>query len=91
MKYKFTKEQLEDAVAQSYSIAGVCRILGIRAVGGNYKTVRTKLAQFGISTEHFTGKGWNIGLKFKPSTPKDLSLLLVENSTCMSSVHLLYF
>lgn len=37
MKYKYTKEDLEKAVIKSLSIAQVCRELGIRPVGGNYK------------------------------------------------------
>lgn len=85
MKYRFTKEQFEEAVAKSVSFAGVCRELGVRAVGGNYKTIKTKLAEFGISTDHFTGQGWNVGLKFRPNTPKDLSLILVENSPYRST------
>lgn len=85
MKYKFTKKQFEEAVSRSFSIAEVCRQLGIRPVGGNYKTVKAKLKTFGISTEHFTGQGWNVGLKFRPKPPKDLSLILIKDSEYRST------
>lgn len=80
MKYKFTKEQLEEAVKQSLSIAGVCRILNIRPVGGNYKTLRHKIKIWDMDISHFTGQGWNVGLKFIPKKPRPLSEILVENS-----------
>ena len=65
MKYKFTEEQLQLAVNKSLSIAQVCRELGIRPVGGNYKTLHAKLKLFNINTAHFTGAAWNQGKRFK--------------------------
>ena len=88
MKYKFTKEMLEEAVKKSLSVAGVCRELNIRPSGGNYKTINYKLKLYNISTEHFTGAGWNVGLKFKPKLPKSLDEILVENSSYVSTSHL---
>jgi len=35
-KYRYTDEQLAAAVAQSTSIAGVLRILGIKPAGGSH-------------------------------------------------------
>ena len=61
MRYKFTQEQLQLAVDKSLSVAQVCRELGIRPVGGNYKTLNAKLKLFNISIDHFTGKAWNQG------------------------------
>lgn len=84
MRYKTTKEQLENAVKNSKSIAGVCRILDIRAVGGNYRTLRDKIKKWEINTSHFTGQGWNVGLIFKPTVRRPLSEILVENSDYMS-------
>jgi hypothetical protein len=80
MKHIYTKEKLEEAVKSSQSIAGVCRILNIRPCGGNYKTISYKIKHFEIDTSHFTGKGWNVGLKFKPCKERPLSEVLIEDS-----------
>jgi hypothetical protein len=64
MKYKFTKEEIQNAVKISLSTAQVCRELGIRPVGGNYKTLKIKYKEFDIDTNHFTGKAWNVGTRY---------------------------
>lgn len=66
MKYQFTKEQVQEAVNNSLSIAQVCRELGIRPIGGNYKTINSKLKLFEIDISHFTGAAWNVGLRYRP-------------------------
>lgn len=89
MKYKHTKEDLEKAIIKSLSIAQVCRELGIRPVGGNYKTLNSKIEKYEIDTSHFTGKVWNIGKRFKPiKKRRELSEILVENSTAINTTHL---
>jgi Zn finger protein HypA/HybF involved in hydrogenase expression len=80
MRYKVTKEELENAVKKSESVASVCRILNIRPVGGNYRTLHSKFKKWNIDSSHFTGQGWNVGLKFKPSVKRPLSEILVEDS-----------
>lgn len=81
MKYKYTIEQLEDAVKDSLSISETCRKLGIKPVGGNFKTVLLKIKQNQLDISHFTGKGWNVGTKFKSFTKKyQLEEILIENS-----------
>ena len=86
MKYKTTKEQLEEAVKNSLSIAEVCRLLDIRPCGGNYKTLQSKFKLYNIDNSHFTGKVWNQGSRYKPFgkiTPiKDI---LVKNSNYMNT------
>lgn len=82
MKFKLNKEEFEAIVKNSLSIADVCRALNLVPVGGNYKTIKSKLKLWNIDATHFTGQGWNVGLKYKPfnkSTPIDK--ILVENST----------
>ena len=83
-KRKWTNEQLIDAVANSYSIAGVIRALGLIPAGGNYATENNKIKELDLDVSHFTGKGWNVGLKFKPRKAKPLSEILVENSNYQS-------
>jgi len=81
MKYNFTKEELQDVVLRCLSIAEVCRQLGIRPAGGNYKTIRQKIKKFEIDISHFTGAAWNVGDRFKPfSKTIDLELILVKDS-----------
>ena len=81
MRYKFTKEEIESAVKSSLSIAGVCRVLNMKACGGNYKTLYSKFREFGIDTSHFTGAAWNQGERFTPFGKKyKLEEVLIENS-----------
>lgn len=81
-KFTFTDEELIDAVKQSLSIANVCRILGLKPRGGNYKTLKYKFEELNIDTSHFTGQGWNIGMKFNPSKKFTAKEALIENSPC---------
>ena len=84
MKNKRSKEEYEIAAKQSFSIADVCRKLDIKPVGGNYKTVKDNLEKFNIDTSHFTGQGWNVGLKFRPRKQLELKDILKENSPYQS-------
>lgn len=61
--YKYTRLILEEAVQNSRSLTEVLRKLGIRPAGGSHAYVKKRLAQFGIDTSHFLGKGWNAGGK----------------------------
>lgn len=89
MRYKYTKEDLKEAVSKSLSIAGVCRELKIKPCGGNYKTLHSKIKEWDINTNHFTGAAWNQGVKFKPFGKKyDLMDVLIENSPYKSSTKL---
>ena len=83
-KRKWTDEQLIEIVAANYSIAGVIKALGLVPAGGNYATVNNKIKELNLDTSHFTGRGWNVGLKFKPKKAKPLSEILVENSNYQS-------
>lgn len=79
-----TKEEYENAVKNSFSVADVCRNLGIKPIGGNYKTVSNAIKEYGIDTSHFTGQGWNIGLKFNPNKKISTDELLVCDSNYSS-------
>ena len=57
----YTQEQFIEAVKNSYSYSGVCRILGISPKGGNLKTVKNKIQQLELNASHFTGQRWNRG------------------------------
>lgn len=78
-KRKWTDEQFIEAVANNHSIAGVIRDLELIPAGGNYTTVNNKIKELNLDISHFTGQGWNVGMKFKPKKAKPLSEILVEN------------
>ena len=61
MKVKYTKELMEEAVKNSFSYAEVCRKIGLKPVGSNYKTVKSKIALYNLDDSHFTGQRWNKG------------------------------
>ncbi len=82
---KRSREEYEEAVKHSKSVAEVCRYLGLKCAGGNYKTTNQAIKEYNIDTSHFTGQGWNVGLKFKPYKEYSLEDVLVENSNYGSS------
>jgi len=57
----YTDAQLEDAVTHSTSVRQVLARLGLAPAGGNYSVVRRHIQRLGISTAHFTGRGWKRG------------------------------
>ena len=82
---KRTKEELEKAAKESLSVAGMCKYFEIKPCGGNYKSLNYKIKEFEIDITHFTGQGWNVGLKFKPNPPMLLKDVLVGNSIYQSN------
>ena len=84
MRVKRNKEDFELAAKSSLSIAGMCRFLGLKPCGGNYKLMHNAIEQHDIDISHFRGKGWNAGLMFKPSKPQNIEEILVKGSTYQS-------
>ena len=72
-KYRYTDEDLAAAVAQSISVAGVLRILGIKPAGGSHFHVSKRIKKSGIDTSHFTGQGHNAG-RHLPRQPAEYFL-----------------
>ena len=79
-----TKEDFENAAKQAFSIAGMCRNLGLKPCGGNYKLMHNAIEQHGIDTSHFRGKGWNVNLSFHPTCAKPIEEILVKDSSYQS-------
>ena len=77
---KHTKEEYETAVSNSSSIASVCRHLGVKPTGGNYRIIHKAIEVFNLDTSHFTGQGWNVGLKFKPRKATEIKDILKRDS-----------
>lgn len=67
---KYTREVLEKAVAQSVSVFGVMRLLGIKYAGGSHGHIKRRIAQFGLDTTHFTGRASNTGASHKGGKKK---------------------
>lgn len=78
---KYTKELLQEAVDNSYSISGVLRYLGLKQAGGTQSHVKSRLIKYEIDFSHFTGQSWQ---KDKPSRNKlnaeDILVFLPEGS-----------
>lgn len=82
-KNERTEQDYRDAASKSFSIAGMCRALGLGAFGANYRRVHKAIKEYNIDTSHFTGQGWNVAYALDPneSHRKELSEILVKNST----------
>lgn len=69
MKYKHTKEQIQEAVNNSLSMRQLLTILGIANKGGSYKIMYKRLAAYEIDISHFTGQAHNKGKKLPLKRP----------------------
>ena len=70
MKVKYTKELMEEAIKDSYSIAEVCRKIGLKPHGSNYKTIKSKIELYNLDISHFTGQRWNKGESYSEKTAR---------------------
>jgi hypothetical protein len=76
---RYTRDEAAAAVRRSKSLSQALRELGLRPAGGNHRTFRRHLVEWGISTEHFdpaacqarAGRGRAVSLES----------ILVEHST----------
>ena len=81
VKTKYTLDDVKKAVKENVSIASVLRQLGLRPIGGNYRTINCIIKDNNLDTSHFTGQGWNVGLGFKPNKGVCDDDLYVRNSS----------
>jgi len=59
-RWKYSPEELAAAVASSRSYRQVLGVLGLsQSGGGAYATLQKRVAQMGLDTSHFLGRGWN--------------------------------
>ena len=70
---------MSQAVKEVKSIAGLCRVLGIKPIGGNYKTMHRYLLHYDLDTAHFTGMLWSKGMSLKDTTDAYASQEAVKN------------
>lgn len=76
---RYTEQQVRDAVANSPSLTAALRCLGLRPAGGNHRTLRKLIVEFGISTDHFEPIWTLRGPRRVTAIP--LEDVLVENSS----------
>ena len=84
----YTDEDIRRAVPLVRSVAGLLRQLGLRPVGGNYNTMRRKLARLRLNCNHWTGQGWSINQQqkdwnsYKKNDSVRLHLIRLRGSKC---------
>jgi Zn finger protein HypA/HybF involved in hydrogenase expression len=83
-KRKWSDKELRIAVKDSGSIRQVLKKLNLVEAGGNYTQIKNYIKDLRIDSSHFHGKGWNIGLQFKPFKVQDLNSLLTTGSKVQS-------
>jgi hypothetical protein len=54
--WEFTKEEFEQIIKNNRCMADVCKSLGFRKEGGNYKTIKRRITLENIDTSHFLSK-----------------------------------
>ncbi|MCW8934979.1 MAG: HNH endonuclease [Gammaproteobacteria bacterium] len=59
--YKYTLQQLQLAVKNSYSLRQALLKLNVAAYGGNYTVLKKAIKFYTLDTSHFTGQAWNKG------------------------------
>ena len=79
MKRKWITEELKKAAAESYSYRSLLQKIGLKPAGGNYRQIKKYLFEYKVDIGHFTGKGWNVGLKFIPNPKRPLKEILKKN------------
>ena len=67
--YKYSEEQLKEAVKSSTSMRQVLQKLNVAPYGGNYDVLRKAVKHFNLETSHFTGQAWNKDKKLPPKQP----------------------
>ena len=75
-KFKFDPDAIQKAVQSSYSIAGTLRLLGLRAAGGNYATIKRLILAWHVDVAHWTGSGHRKGSKIPVVPARPLIELL---------------
>lgn len=62
---KYTDDDIVKYCGEVKSAAALLRKLGIKPVGGNYDTIRRKIAKLKPDTSHWTGQLWSKGTQLK--------------------------
>ncbi|MFH0852279.1 MAG: HNH endonuclease signature motif containing protein [bacterium] len=79
-KRSWTKEQLKEAVKNSFSIRQILNKLKLREAGGNYFQIKKYIEEGKLNISHLKGRGWNRGLKGFGTPHIPLEKILIKNS-----------
>lgn len=79
-KRSWSKENLVVATKNSTSVRQVLMKLNLRLAGGNYAQIKKYLKYYNIDIGHFTGRGWNKGMRGIGKPRLSLKDILVKNS-----------
>jgi predicted RNA-binding Zn-ribbon protein involved in translation (DUF1610 family) len=86
---KYTKEQLEKAVADSTSVVAVMRALDIKMAGGSHSHLSKRIKELGIDTSHFTGQSHNKGQSsLQRKSAEEILIVLPEGSSRLKTYQL---
>jgi len=80
-KLKSDEEFFIQTVKESISYAEVLSKCGLSPKGSNYITVKRYIAELGLDTTHFKGRGHGKAVKYLKHGKISLDDILVENST----------
>jgi 5-methylcytosine-specific restriction endonuclease McrA len=83
--YRSTDEEVRLAVAQAVSIADALRRLGPAPRGANYRILRRRIRELGLTTEHLLGQGWRKGSRRPVPPARKLEDILTIQSPYQSS------
>ncbi len=75
---RYTKESLQNAVANSKCIADVMRFLGLRVTGGGHSHIKRSILKHNIDIKHFIGS--KVNRNRTPPNKKNSSHYLVDRS-----------
>lgn len=89
MSFKYSKEDLEEAVSKSTSFSGVLRELNAGTSGSSHQWIKNRIISLGIDYSHFTHRGQNSGSKTRKS-PEEILVLLPDGARRPRRYHLLY-
>lgn len=67
---RYEKEEVENLIRESFSVAEVMRKLGLKESGGGHSHLSRRIKEWGIDTSHFLGQGSNKGKNHKGGPQK---------------------
>jgi hypothetical protein len=77
-KRRYSDKQLEEAVANSYTIRAVLDKIGLTPSGGNYEMIQKRIRELELDTSHFLGQAILKGTSHDYNT-RPLTEILVKN------------
>lgn len=79
---KHSEDKIRDAIKNSLSRREVLEKLGLKPVGGNYRTLNKYIEHYNIDVSHLKGQPWNKNTRIGPK--RDIQLYL-NNSHAIQS------